>query len=276
MKRLLACAAVALLSVVSAVAFEATVVSAKGKVEVLKDGNWLALAEGSVVNKGDVIQTGFKSELILKIKETVVTVDPLSRLTVEQLAEKSSQDSMRLFLDTGSLKSDVKKSENRRTEFTVRSPVATASVRGTVLTMRHRFRGTDVQTHEGLVAVWKNRELQEATLSTETEDREETESGTGNSAQDIASQAPKGAITVAAGQTGGATENDAAVSTPQTNAAKDVVNTNTSTERASAAESITLAATAATGITEHSSAVTQIAPTGTVVIKAFWEKSAGD
>ena len=243
MKKALVSAVAALMVAWSASAFEATVVSTKGKVEVLKGSDWQALAEGATISKGDVIQTGFKSELVLKVKESLVTVSPLSRLTVEQLAEKASQDSTRLFLDTGSLKSDVKKSENRRTEFTVRSPVATASVRGTVLTVENKFGSTDVTTHEGVVAVWKG--TNEATMSTDSEDSEETApTGTGNSAQDIAAAAPRGAITVSAGQNAGVSEDKQGIATPQQRAVENAVGLRSNTMRAFQNESVQLATAA--------------------------------
>ncbi len=141
----------------NAAVMQATVLSAKGKTEVQKGTGWVPLKAGSVLNKGDVIQTGFKSELILKIKNTTVTVAPLSRITIEQLAEKGNKDDTRLFLDTGSLKSDVKKTEDRRVGFTVRSPVATASVRGTVIGVANKFGNvTAVYGFDGVTAAWKN------------------------------------------------------------------------------------------------------------------------
>ena len=76
---------------VCAVPMDALVVSAKGKTEIQKDQVWQALKVGDRVSKGAVIQTGFNSELILKIKESTVQVAPMSRVTVEQLSstEKS-------------------------------------------------------------------------------------------------------------------------------------------------------------------------------------------
>ena len=154
--RVFVLASILAFSVTSLFALEAKVVSAKGKTEVqMADGAWTPLKIGSTIQKGAVIQTGFKSELILKIKETTVTVAPLSRITVEQLAEKGDKDDTRLFLDTGSLKSDVKKTVDRRVGFTVRSPVATASVRGTIVGVTNRFKSTDVKGYEGSIAVWK-------------------------------------------------------------------------------------------------------------------------
>jgi len=165
-----------------AATLNATVVSTKGKAEVQKGSSWSALSVGSVLSKGDVIQTGFKSELILKIKNTTVTVAPLSRVTIEQLASKSDKDETRLFLDTGSLKSDVKKTEDRRVGFTVRSPVATASVRGTRFGVRNTFLGTIVKGYEGETATWSTAKVQTPHIEQASE---ETQQVTGNDAQAV-------------------------------------------------------------------------------------------
>ncbi len=147
-----------------AFSLEAKVISTKGKTEVQNGNVWISLKEGDTLSKGSVIQTGFKSELVLKINESTVTVTPLSRLTIEQLAEvksgtdAASHDETKLFLDTGSLKSNVKKSEDKRVSFTVHSQVATAAVRGTELSVKQVYRATNVTTHNGKVAVWKTKD----------------------------------------------------------------------------------------------------------------------
>ncbi len=154
----------------SSFAMQATVVSTKGKAEVQTGGSWIALKAGDTLDQGSVIQTGFKSEIILKIKESTVTVAPLSRITLQTLAEREGlngaqgKDETSIFLDTGSLRSNVQKSADRRVGFTVRSPVATASVRGTVFDMKARYRSVNLSTIQGRVAFWKNTAKSEASL----------------------------------------------------------------------------------------------------------------
>ena len=152
----------------SSFAMQATVVSTKGKAEVQTGGSWIALKAGDTLDQGSVIQTGFKSEIILKIKESTVTVAPLSRITLQTLAEREGlngaqgKDETSIFLDTGSLRSNVQKSADRRVGFTVRSPVATASVRGTIFDMKARYRSVNLSTIQGRVAFWKNTAKSEA------------------------------------------------------------------------------------------------------------------
>ena len=185
---------------------QATVVSAKGKSEVQRAGQWVAIAEVSKLNRGDVIQTGFKSELILKIKNSTVTVSPLSRVTIEQLAEKKDSDETKLFLDTGSLKSNVKKTEDRRVGFTVRSPVATASVRGTVMEVKNVYGGTEVIGYEGSTAAWKSTE--EQTPDIEMYEEPSSQEIEGNGAEAVSSgQAEAGAVLVKKNQKSSYTQN---------------------------------------------------------------------
>lgn len=196
---------------------QATVVSAKGKSEVQREGQWVTLSEGSRLNKGDVIQTGFKSELILKIKNSTVTVSPLSRVTIEQLAEKKDSDETKLFLDTGSLKSNVKKTEDRRVGFTVRSPVATASVRGTVMEVKNVYGGTEVIGYEGSTATWKSTE--EQTPEIETDEVPSFSEFSGNDAAAISNgQAGTGAVLVKKNQKSSYTQNSQ--TPPKENSAK--------------------------------------------------------
>ena len=93
----------------NAFAMEAEVISTKGKTEVQQGNSWKALSVGDKLPQGAVIQTGFKSEVVLKIKGSTVTVDPLSRITLQKLIERSGKDDTSLYLSTGTLKSDVKK-----------------------------------------------------------------------------------------------------------------------------------------------------------------------
>lgn len=163
--------AAAAITAASASNIQATVLSTKGKTEVMKGTSWTPLKIGSIIEKGDVIQTGFKSELILKIKNTTVTVSPLSRITIEQLASKGNKDETRLFLDTGSLKSDVKKTEDRRVGFTVRSTVATASVRGTIFGVTNGFGNTTtVAGYDGVTASSKNKTIAKPEIAAEGSD----------------------------------------------------------------------------------------------------------
>ena len=116
-------------------ALDATVISVLGKAEMQTVNGWELMKEGLKIAEGTVISTGFKSQAVLKIGQSKITVQPLSRLTVQELSERPERDDSKVYLDAGSIKADVKAAENKRVGFTVKSPVATASVRGTAGTI---------------------------------------------------------------------------------------------------------------------------------------------
>ena len=186
-------------------AMQATVVSTKGKAEVQNGNSWVALKPGDSLSQGSVIQTGFKSEVVIKIKDSTITVSPLSRLTLQSLVERNGangangKDDTTIKLDTGSLKSSVQKSEDRRVGFTVRSPVATASVRGTEFSFSTKYKSTKLSTSQGSVAFWKNTKQSEQALDNQNEGPA-GEAGEGNEAQDISEVAPASAIVVSQGE----------------------------------------------------------------------------
>ncbi len=109
----------------------AVVNSVVGKVEVQVNDSWIQLKNGDTLTSGSVISTGFKSSAVLYIGQSLIEVRALTRLTVEEIIEQNQNYNTTMFLDAGNIKADIKKSENKRVGFKVRTSVATASVRGT-------------------------------------------------------------------------------------------------------------------------------------------------
>lgn len=112
-------------------ALEGKVVSVEGKVEVQDGSIWVELDEGDTIEKGAVISTGFKSKAVIEVKGSKFTLGPLTRLTVEDLVSSDDKDSTQVFIDSGTIAADVNGADGKRVGFKVRSPIATASVRGT-------------------------------------------------------------------------------------------------------------------------------------------------
>lgn len=112
-------------------ALDATVQNVKGKVEVKVAGAWKPVTNGQKVDTGAMISTAFKSSCDLKIGGSKITVKPLTRMQISAITPGEDRDNSEVFLDTGSIIADVKPIENKRVGFTVKSPAATASVRGT-------------------------------------------------------------------------------------------------------------------------------------------------
>lgn len=125
-----------LLSLVfSTFALDGVVIDVLGKVEKQSGNSWVELKKGDVLVPGDIISTGFKSEAVISIGESKITVRALTRMTIEQLYEKNQNHVSSVYLDVGSVSADVKPVENKRVGFTVKTPAVTASVRGTAGTV---------------------------------------------------------------------------------------------------------------------------------------------
>ena len=110
---------------------DGVVMEVLGKVEKQVDNSWVALKKGDILVPGDIVSTGFKSEAVISIGESVITVKALTRMTIEQLFEKNKNHVSSVYLDVGSISADVKPVTDKRVGFTVKTPAVTASVRGT-------------------------------------------------------------------------------------------------------------------------------------------------
>lgn len=179
---------------------EASVVSVNGKVEIKKGETWIPLATGDKVLKSAVISTGFKSSAVIKFNETLFTLAPLTRITLEQLAETPQKTSTQIFLDSGKVKSSVKKTANKRADYTVRGPVATASVRGT--DFEASANGAISCSSGGVDAYPTQKELASPNILGEPSASESKDGDTTSftAPQDISPSAPKNATVVTAGQ----------------------------------------------------------------------------
>ena len=115
----------------SAFAADATVTFVSGKVEVQRNGKWVALQKGDTVSKSETISTGFQSEAKIKMMDSVMYLGPVTRITLEELSTTGQQDNVNVYLKTGSARSQVKHVDNKRVNYQVHTAVAVASCRGT-------------------------------------------------------------------------------------------------------------------------------------------------
>lgn len=113
----------------------ATLGRISGKVEIQEPGKaWQSASEGMEVPTNARISTGFASEARVIMDNAQITVQPLTRMTLKEYTSSSDTTTTKLFLGSGRIRTDVKKSDRRINDFQVRSPVATAAVRGTSFT----------------------------------------------------------------------------------------------------------------------------------------------
>lgn len=110
----------------------ATLKQVTGTVEIKAPGkDWAPAKAGAALTKNTVISTGFKSVAIVTLGGSTLTVKPLTRLTLEEIARQEGSEQVKLYLLAGRVRADVKPPAGGKTDFSVKSPTATASVRGT-------------------------------------------------------------------------------------------------------------------------------------------------
>ena len=149
-------AAVFVISGTGVFAADATVTFVSGKVEVQRDGKWIALQKGDTVAKSETISTGFQSEAKIKILDSVMYLGPVKRITLEELSSTSQNDNVNVYLKTGTARSQVKHIDNKRVNYQVHTAVAVASCRGTGWIMDD---SNNVDVIENIVAVGTYSEL---------------------------------------------------------------------------------------------------------------------
>lgn len=212
--KILSVLSVLFISVSSSFAAEALVLSTTGTVEIGRDGNWKPCTRGAIISEGDVISTGFKSEAIIKFNGSSMKLGSLTQVTLEQLASNEKKDSVSVYLSTGSVRSTVKHTSNKKVSYTVRNPVAVASVRGTKFSFNS---DGHIKCYEGAVVVYpaklfnpaahgirKPADGKPGASEEQIRKSEESTPASGESTEftgkkDVAPDAPKGGILLTAG-----------------------------------------------------------------------------
>ncbi|MDR2702201.1 MAG: FecR family protein [Spirochaetaceae bacterium] len=126
-----------------------------GEVELKRAGapSFIRAKAGDAVAADTVISTGFKSTAIIELGNSTIAVRPLTRLSLAEIQSVSDTETVRVNLQTGRIRVDVKPTTGTRANFTVQSPSATASVRGTSF----EFDTCSLKVNEGRVVFKGNR-----------------------------------------------------------------------------------------------------------------------
>lgn len=105
-----------------------------GIVEIKEAGStaWEGARRGQALAGNTVISTGFRSTALLALGNSLLTVRPLTRLSIVELSKKQDTEQADFSLQTGRVRAEVYPPLDSKIEFTVRSSAATASVRGTI------------------------------------------------------------------------------------------------------------------------------------------------
>jgi hypothetical protein len=148
MKRLF-CAGFLLTAAAGLFAQQAVIKDFFGTVEIKRpsSADWEPAARGQNISRDTAISTGFKSTAVVMIGNSTLTVRPLTRLTLAEISSMQNDEKVEMRLNAGRVRADVNAPKGGKTNFTVRSPTATASVRGTVF----QFDGVNLTVNEGTV-----------------------------------------------------------------------------------------------------------------------------
>ena len=117
--------------------FEAVIRDITGTVELKTGGSaeWIPANDGDRIQKATLISTGFKSMALLEIGDSAILVLPLTRLSLEELLMQDNTETINVGLQSGRARLDVNPPAGAKTNLSVQSPMATASVRGTSFEM---------------------------------------------------------------------------------------------------------------------------------------------
>ena len=104
-----------------------------GTVEIKHAGqvNFTAAKAGDQVARDTIISTGFKSTALIVVGNVVLTVRPLTRLSLSEISASAGTETINVNLQTGRVRVDVSPPAGTRSNATIHGPTATASVRGT-------------------------------------------------------------------------------------------------------------------------------------------------
>jgi hypothetical protein len=110
-------------------------------------GDWIPAKPGDVLAASTIVSTGFRSTAILDLGNSTIRIRPLTRLSLEELISWDASETIDIGLRTGRVRAEVRPPAWGTTSFTIRTPIATASVRGTVFDID----GSNIRVTEGTV-----------------------------------------------------------------------------------------------------------------------------
>lgn len=239
---------------------DAIVTFVKGKVEVQRGDAWVPLKVGDKIKQSETVSTGIQSEAKIKYSGSLMAVGAMTRITMDQLSAGDNKEKVDVYLSTGAVRSKVTHDADTRVSYTVRSPVAVASVRGTEFQITDKG---DVACFEGAVAVYPNIAKKDADTDTESVEEEaeeeavEGDNGPADSttpANEINDDAPDSAVVVGANQKTKFTKSGTPEK-PQDNAKKNANKVKNAVQTAAAKEAVSTGGSS-------SDAGTQTTPTG--------------
>jgi len=108
---------------------------------------------GDRISPDTVISTGFKSSALIEVGSAIITVRPLTSLTLKEIKTSESGENLNMNLRSGRVRVELTPPAGTKATMSVSSPIATASVRGT----RFDFDTRNIYVERGAVAFRGNR-----------------------------------------------------------------------------------------------------------------------
>lgn len=145
---------VSLLFVINSYSAEAArIKSIEGKISIMRAGadKWRDAKVNTVLNQGDQLYTREESFAeVIYTTGAVLRMDENTKIVIDEITEKGHKTSTPI----GNIWVNMRKLLSKKSEFELRSPTATAAIRGTVFQMNtDEDTTTDVSVYKGKVAV---------------------------------------------------------------------------------------------------------------------------
>ncbi|MCL2318841.1 MAG: FecR family protein [Treponema sp.] len=113
---------------------QAVILDLAGIVELKQadSGVWEKAQRGQTVSGNMFISTGFRSTALLSMGNSRLSLRPLTRIRIVELSQKQNTEKVDINLQAGRVRSEINLKQDTKTDFSVHSSFATASVRGTI------------------------------------------------------------------------------------------------------------------------------------------------
>jgi hypothetical protein len=122
------------------------------ELKTAKSTSFVPAKTGDVVAADTIVSTGFRSTAVIKVGSSTIAVRPLTRLSLAEIRAESDSETLKVDLQAGRVRVDVKPPAGTRANTSVQSPSATASVRGTDF----EFDAYNLKVYEGTVVLRGN------------------------------------------------------------------------------------------------------------------------
>lgn len=109
----------------------AIVAAGNDDVEIVRgDKTTVPALVGAVLKKGDSVTTGYTSTVMLDFGYATLTVTPITQLRIDEFTNKENIAKTQLYLRIGTVQARVRNVPAIRSDFSVSTPTANASIRG--------------------------------------------------------------------------------------------------------------------------------------------------